>query len=191
VDIGAHHPSRFSNTFYFYKRGWRGINIDAQPGSMRVFRLTRPRDINLEIAISDKNETLEFHLFKEPLLNSANKELVESRRRVLGEHRNENNVFCVRAVTLESVLDSFLPSDVFIDFMSIDVEGLDLNVLRSNNWEIYRPNYVLVEVLGGDLQSLALTDIGEFLLGVGYEPVSKLVHTVVFREKRLGKVNYI
>jgi len=53
---------------------------------------------------------------------------------------------------------------------------------------IYRPNYVLVEVLGGDLQSLAHTDIGEFLLGVGYEPVSKLVHTVVLGKKGWGKL---
>ena len=37
VDVGAHHPSRFSNTYFFYLRGWRGINIDAMPGSMAAF----------------------------------------------------------------------------------------------------------------------------------------------------------
>ena len=53
VDIGAHHPCCFSSTYLFYQRGWRGINIDAMPGSMDLFRRIRPRDINLESAISE------------------------------------------------------------------------------------------------------------------------------------------
>src|SRR5690554_6253894 len=52
VDVGAHHPRRFSNTYLLYRRGWRGINIDAMPGSMAEFRRLRGRDINLEIPIS-------------------------------------------------------------------------------------------------------------------------------------------
>jgi hypothetical protein len=51
VDVGAHHPVRFSTTYFFYRRGCRGINIDATPGSMDAFRRLRPRDINLEVAI--------------------------------------------------------------------------------------------------------------------------------------------
>src|SRR5829696_7661265 len=53
VDVGAHHPKRFSNTFLFYKLGWFGINIDAMPGSMSAFESARPRDINLEVAIAE------------------------------------------------------------------------------------------------------------------------------------------
>ena len=53
VDIGAHHPKRFSNTYIFYQRGWRGINIDAKPGTKEVFNKLRPRDINLEVPISE------------------------------------------------------------------------------------------------------------------------------------------
>ncbi|MFT7246563.1 MAG: hypothetical protein ACI82A_003940, partial [Candidatus Azotimanducaceae bacterium] len=47
VDVGAHHPKRFSNTFLFYKLGWQGINIDAMPGSMALFNRERSRDLNL------------------------------------------------------------------------------------------------------------------------------------------------
>lgn len=53
VDIGAHHPFRFSNTYLFYKRGWSGINIDAMPGSMNIFNKFRNRDINLEYGIGN------------------------------------------------------------------------------------------------------------------------------------------
>ncbi|MFM6346540.1 MAG: hypothetical protein ACKPFK_15520, partial [Dolichospermum sp.] len=66
VDIGAHHPQRFSNTYYFYLKGWSGINIDAMPGSMKIFDDLRPLDINLEIPISDKSEILTYYEFDEP-----------------------------------------------------------------------------------------------------------------------------
>ena len=59
VDIGAHHPKRFSNTYFFYKKGWSGINIDAMPGSMHGFRLLRTRDINLEMGISREKGAFE------------------------------------------------------------------------------------------------------------------------------------
>lgn len=49
VDVGAHHPMRFSNTYFFYRMGWSGINIDAMPGSMKEFKKYRRRDINLEL----------------------------------------------------------------------------------------------------------------------------------------------
>jgi len=56
VDVGAFHPKRFSNTYIFYKKGWHGINIDARPGSMKLFNFVRPRDINLEIPISNEKK---------------------------------------------------------------------------------------------------------------------------------------
>lgn len=52
VDVGAHHPTRFSNTYLFYLRGWHGVNVDAMPGSMAEFRRLRPRDLNIEALIS-------------------------------------------------------------------------------------------------------------------------------------------
>lgn len=183
VDVGAHHPSKCSNTYYFYKRGWRGINIDAMPGSMKLFNLLRPRDINIEIAISDKQEVLEFHAFNNPLFNSADKEIAESRRTAFGEERSKKNVFQVQAHTLESVLERYLPINTEIDFLSIDVEGLDLNVLKSNNWSKFRPKYILVEILDESLHTILDTETYKFLVETGYEPMSKLVHTVLFTDK--------
>jgi FkbM family methyltransferase len=191
VDVGAHHPSIFSNTFFFYKRGWRGINIDATPGSMRVFNIVRPRDINLEIAVSDKQEILEFHTFSNPLLNSADRDIVKSRRTALNEQSASNNVFRVNADTLESILDKHLPPGTEIDFMSVDVEGADLKVLLSNDWTRFRPKYLFVEILGATIETLHESQITKYLTSVGYEPMSKLLHTVLFKEKSIGDIGYI
>ena len=79
IDIGAHHPKRFSNTYIFYKRGWSGINIDAMPGSMYEFNKYRSRDINIESAISLEPSELTFNIFKEPALNTFSNELAQYR----------------------------------------------------------------------------------------------------------------
>ncbi len=71
VDVGAHHPLRFSNTYKFYKRGWHGINIDAMPGSMDLFNRLRHRDINLERAVSDSKQILTYYAFNEPALKRS------------------------------------------------------------------------------------------------------------------------
>ena len=70
VDVGAHHPIRFSNTFLFYKKGWSGINIDAMPGSMKYFNKYRPRDINIEMGVGIKKNRSIFYQFNEPALNT-------------------------------------------------------------------------------------------------------------------------
>ena len=70
VDVGANNPTIQSNTHFFYKKGWCGINIDALPGSMRIFNLIRPRDINLEIPISDKEKKLNYFMFSSSFFNS-------------------------------------------------------------------------------------------------------------------------
>lgn len=69
IDIGAHHPYRFSNTYLFYLNGWTGINIDAMPGSMTPFKSKRPKDINLEVPILDKEGIMTYYQFNEPALN--------------------------------------------------------------------------------------------------------------------------
>ena len=77
VDVGAHHPYRYSNTAVFYKRGWSGLNIDATPGSMDLFNEHRPRDVNIEAAVSDENQRLTYHIFDEPALNTFDSEYVK------------------------------------------------------------------------------------------------------------------
>ena len=179
VDVGAHHPKRFSNTFFFYKKGWSGINIDAMPNCMKLFDKIRPRDINLEVPISDKKQKLKYYMFNEPALNGFSKDLTEKRDgkdnyKIISEKDMETS-------TLEKILEKYLPSGQEIDFMSIDVEGLDLQVLKSNNWKQFRPKFVLVEVLGCSISEIANSKEYKYLAGFGYEIFAKTVNTVIFR----------
>ncbi len=182
VDVGAHHPMRFSNTWGFYRRGWRGINIDAMPGSMAAFRKKRKRDINLEIAISDEQTPLSYYIFNEPALNGFDPDLSELRDR----EQNDYHIIRTEILTtarLGDVLGMHLPQGQEIDFLTIDVEGLDLSVLKSNDWERYRPRLVLVEILNADMTGIPCTEAGAFLHGVGYAPFAKTFNTVFFQRQ--------
>jgi len=120
VDVGAHHPKRFSNTCYFYDQGWQGINIDALPGSMKVFQKFRPRDTNLEIAISEKEQNLTYYMFNEPALNGFSKSISEGRQ---NEQYHIERTITIPAFPLSKILDTHLPSGQKINFLSVDVEG--------------------------------------------------------------------
>ena len=181
IDVGAHHPRRFSNTFLFYKKGWHGINIDATPGSMRIFRKDRARDLNIEIGVGLEESCLNYYVFNEPALNSFSENISRERHNSQTEYKILK-VLPVDVLPLSIILDRNLPDGQGIDFMTVDVEGLDYDVLKSNNWVKYRPKIVLAEVLGSSLNELQDSQIGRLMNEVGYVLHAKTVHTVFFKE---------
>lgn len=180
VDIGAHHPVRHSNTYLFYRRGWRGINIDATPGAMEPFERLRPRDINVEALVATDAAARTFFVFNEPALNTASPSLARQRPAEDQRFRVTETV-TLTPRPLAALLDEYLPHGRTIDFMSVDVEGLDLEVLRSNDWKRYRPRIVLVELLQTPLDALERQEIVRYLREASYEPIAKLYNTVIFR----------
>ena len=172
----AHHPSRFSNTYFFYLRGWRGINIDAMPGSMAAFRQARPGDINLECGVAEAPGLLTYYQFDEPAVNGFSREVSEARA-AEGHFKLIGRVE-VPARPLAEILSEHLAPGRTVDFLSVDAEGLDLEVLRSNDWSRFRPKVVVAE----DSDALMVDDLGrsgvvEFLRGHGYRPVRRSAST--------------
>jgi FkbM family methyltransferase len=181
VDVGAHHPRRFSNTYFFYKRGWHGINIEPNPEAQTLFQQYRKRDINITCGISDNEGELAYFMFNEPALNTFDRTLSE--QRVSSKYR----IVDTRAVPvrpLSAVLVRSLPPGTHIDFMSVDVEGLDLNVLRSNDWTRFRPTYVLSEVEGFDLVNAPSAPLDRYLTEQGYRLFAKTFNTLFYRDER-------
>ena len=174
VDIGANHPFRFSNTYYFYLLGWRGINIEPNPELIKKLNKHRSRDINLEIGISNKKSLLKYYLFDDPALNTFSKKRAKELIKA-GIYQNiaEKKI---KVVGLAETLDSYLPDGQRVDFMSIDVESLDLNVLQSNNWNKYRPQYILIEELEGK------KTIEAYLKKQNYKKVTEIHKNILFRD---------
>lgn len=187
VDIGAHHPFRFSNTYFFYNKGWRGLNIDANPESIKLFNKFRSRDINVNVGIGS-GEILDFYIFNEPALNTFVKELAEQYSKIQGYKIIKT--IPIKTATLSQVLTEYMPKGQDIDFMSVDCEGLDFMVLKSNDWSKYRPTVLVVEILNLNSVEEALTHpISFYLNGVGYKLFAKSFNSCFFVDQtRINEV---
>jgi len=175
VDVGAHHPKRFSNTHLLYRRGWRGVNIDATPGSMTMFRRHRPRDINLEIGVTAKAEARDFFVFNEPALNTFDADRAHSLERppyvIEAVHQ-------VRCAPLSAILREH--SIAAIDLLAIDAEGFDFEVLQTLDWNIYRPRIVLTEQFARDIATLLTSELHGFMHARGYRLIAKTFNSVFY-----------
>lgn len=178
IDIGAHHPKKFSNTYLLYKAGWCGINIDAMPGSMEAFRALRPKDINLEVPLSDKIEQLEYHVFNFPELNTFSKENVEKWE--AHDFIHLKKIIKLKTTTINKVLYQYAPNMVHIDLLSIDVEGLDFLILNSLDWELYKFRYIIVEDKAEDIKLVLEGPIYKLLNEKGYRLLSKLYYSCIY-----------
>ena len=181
IDVGAHHPKRFSNTFLFYEKGWRGINIEARPGSKKIFDKIRPCDINVEVPISSEDKILKYYMYNEPALNGFSEEMSKSRNG-LREYKIIKEID-LHTKTLKDVLDSNMMEGQHIDFMTIDVEGLDYDVLVSNDWAKYKPSIILIEDGEFDLHSMEKSKVYNYLIGKGYSLIVKIFNTLFFSLK--------
>lgn len=177
VDIGAHHPTRYSNTYYFYRRGWHGINVDALPGTKKLFQRMRPKDITIECGIGLKEDVLTYYAFNEPALNTFSEQ--EAKKKNIPPY-NIVQKLQIPVVTLKQILDDYLPAGLQVDFMTIDVEGLDHEVISSNDWKRYRPRVILVELLNAGIENLELHPTAQLLRAYDYRVFAKTYNTYFF-----------
>ncbi len=181
IDIGAYHPIKYSNTYRFYLNGWHGINIDAAPGSMKLFNELRPKDINIESAISNENQLLKYYIFNVPALNTLSEEVADIKKNLPGYFIKE--VITLEAKTINEVLEKNYPEGQDIDLLTIDIEGYDLRVLRSLDFSKYKPGIILIEIKGFDIH--INDEITEFFRNKGYRFLAKTMNTVFFQQQSL------
>jgi len=172
VDIGCWHPTKASNTYYFYLRGWKGICIDPNPELKVLYDKIRPNDLFLNYAVGNDSENLKYYMLDDKCssMNTLSIDFIEKKN--LSNHIKK--IIDVPMYSLEEILDKHLSLGQRLDFFDVDVEGYDLEVLKTNDWEKYRPKVVVVETnfdLKQDLQS----NIVVFLQEKEYELIGKSI----------------
>lgn len=177
VDVGCHHPRRYSNTALLYNKGWHGINIDADKKNLKLFKVFRKRDKNINALISEKSEILKYYYFDDGALNgvlSLTKvnSLIDLGYKVI----KEENLVTKR---LDEILTSYEVPNNKIDFLDIDVEGLDLQVLKSIDLNIYNVELILIEV--GDNEN----EIVEYLTKFNYFIYAQEDRNLFFKKNKL------
>ena len=153
LDIGCYHPTRHNNTYLMYKNGWSGINIDLNPLTIELFNFMRPRDININIGVSDSNEEKKLYFIDE--LNTQNT-LDENQLNFLKNHHNiKDNEIVEKNIKTKS-LNTILEEYKFyqIDFMNLDIEGHELKVLKTVNFQKVIIKFLCVEMIEHNKKSI-------------------------------------
>jgi FkbM family methyltransferase len=179
LDIGAHHPYRLSNTALLHYLGSRGMNIEADPQLHAAFVKHRPRDINLNIGIAAEAGTMTFFRMEDRSLNTFSSE--EAQRLSREYHMPIREEIAVPVMAIRQLLDEqrFRP-----DFLSIDVEGKDLEILRTYDFKRHRPAVICAETISF-LDQLKNQELISYLLGQGYQVYADSQINTIFVDSAL------
>jgi len=178
LDVGAYHPVHLSNTYGLYRfRGWRGILIEPNPHFASLLQKRRPRDIVVETAVGPREglvqyqDCAKYHL-GEGAANGVVEDLINGPLPI----PIKGKIIEVQMAPLQKILQKHLPQNQQVDFMSIDAEGMDLEILRTNDWTLCQPRVIAVEAHGQNQEK----DIDAFLVSLGYRRVAQMIVTLIY-----------
>ena len=154
IDIGCHHPMINNNTYPLYKRGWNGINIDIDYSAIDSFNFLRSKDTNIEIAVSDTIGNSELFFYH----NRAAKNTLSKEKGF-----DAKEVRSIKTTTLNKIIQDSIYKDQKINFLSIDVEGFELNVLKGFDFKKYKPDLVVFELIQGGMTEFFHQNIANIL----------------------------
>lgn len=159
IDIGGYHPERDSVTKYFYDQGWRGINVEPGANYFPEFARLRPRDTNLQVAVSDhEGEAIFYEMDQTSTLEACFADR---------QPDAQTGQYTVPLTTLKSLWDEHAPDEVH--FLKIDVEGHEEAVLRGADLKRHRPWVMVVEAKEPNRLDIPTHDKWEHLItGPGY-----------------------
>jgi len=173
LDLGCFHPVRDSNTYQLYKKNWSGINIDLNPLTIELFNYSRPRDVNLNIALSRKSGKKNFYFFGEfSPLNTLDPNHLNFLKKNFNIEKNQYKIKKIKTENINNVLRK--KKFNIIDFLSIDLEGQEYEVLRNFNFKKYRVNLLSVEILSHNSLSKKISKkINKLLIRNNFKRVYK------------------
>ena len=173
VDVGCYHPIHRNNTHLLNKKDWSGVNIDTSEFSIDLFNYMRPKDLNYNYAISNKNEIIK--LFYQKELSQLNTTEIDQAKTVFQGNIKEKKI---QAFTLDEVLNKGKFKNNKIDFLDIDVEGADLKVLEGLSFNKFKPELICIEIHEKEIE---LSKIYKFLVDKKYELIWSGVFSYIFK----------
>jgi len=178
IDIGSGHPIVGNNTFFLYLRGWKGVLIDPIQKNIELSRRYRKRDNCVHKIVTNNPKNLNFWEF-----NNYGLSTVDSNRAQMLQKQGHvlKNYYEVEPISLENLIDRFFSKNEDLPLLlSIDVEGHELEVLKSNNWGKFHPRTICIEILMDDLTKI--TPIHIYLFNLGYVLKASVGNSHIFIE---------
>lgn len=169
IDVGANHPTRLSNTYRFYRNGWRGFVVEPNQSMLKMHRVIRPEDQHLAIGCGDKPALLGFHHASSHVLSGFSKEKMKS--------KSIRKTELIPVLPLDLILSHH--EDMEVGLLSVDVEGLDLEVVRGAVELLKRTHFVIIE---GDENNKEILDLFQ---ANGFFLVDCTDHNLIFENRNI------
>ena len=185
VDIGCGHPIKNNNTYLLNKKGWKGINIDLDEGNIDLFNIYRINDENIISAVTDEKKEVDLYFYhSKSAINTISKKTADYQKAQV------SSVKKIKSNTLNEILKNSKFKNFQIDFLTIDVEGSELSVLKNFDFNEYKPKVIVVEHLDLSLPALEIknlsintvigSDIYKLIVSKNYTLVNMLHSDLVF-----------
>ena len=154
LDIGCGHPIKNNNTYLLNKKGWSGINIDLDEENIDLFNSYRKEDVNLATAVSDKEGETDLYFYhNKSALNTISKENADFQKAKVSAIKK------IKTQTINKIIENSPFKDRKIDFLSVDVEGSELSILKNFDFTKYSPKVIVVEYLDLSLKELEIKNL--------------------------------
>ena len=176
--IGCYHPVKYSNTALIYNRGWSGINIDLNQTSIDLFNIARKRDKNICAAVSNNNESAEFY-FDHMLspVNTLSKEFSDMSYKNISKKKYSKKK--IQKYTFDQIVQHYKLKIPSIDFLNIDVEAHDYEVIEGFNLTKYKPKLICIELYDAKL-NINEKHFTDFLSNYNYSLIEKIGPNGIF-----------
>lgn len=191
IDIGAHNPFYLSNTALFYKKGFKGINIEGDPSLINIFFKNRKRDINLNVVISDKCEESDFYIIDPPTLSTLSN---EEAQRCKDQGYMIKEIVKVKSMLIVDIINEYC-NGIFPDLLTIDTEGFDLIILKTIDWS-NSPKIICVEGtehspnIQNGFSNLNDSEVVKYLCSKEYFVFAYTYNNVIFVKKEIIKNSF-
>ncbi len=182
IDIGCYHPVKYSNTALIYNRGWSGINIDLNQTSIDLFNIARKRDKNICAAVSNKNDSAEFY-FDHMLspVNTLSKEFSDMSYKNISKKKYSKKM--TQKYTFDKIVQHYKLKIPSIDFLNIDAEAHDYEVIEGFNLTKYKPKLICIELYDAKLK-INEKYFTDFLSNYNYSLIEKIGPNGIFCHKK-------
>ncbi len=183
LDIGAYHPYKFSNTALFYSLGSSGINVEPNPILFKKFLRLRRRDVNLNLGIHTSRENVDFYIIEPPTLSTFSSD--EAHNYALQGFPTRLTM-TVPTTTISALLENYC-NNIFPDFLSLDVEGMDFSLLQTMDLSKSSPKVLCVETISFSTsgQGKKKAEIFSLLDSLGYFSYADTYINTIFVSKDL------
>ena len=185
LDIGCAHPIKNNNTYLLYRKGWNGINIDLDKENIDLFNSYRKRDFNVTAAVSDKEGETDLYFYhNKSALNTISKQNADFQKADISSIKK------IKTQSINKILENSPFKDQKIDFLSVDVEGSELDIFKNFDFNKYSPKVIVVEFLDLSLKKLEIknlsvnnmirSEIFELIQSKGYTLANVLHSDLIF-----------